>query len=165
MSKIEDLKKKIEMYFHDKKSQKDISEQYRINCRLAEEIAMLEANKKVLEAGGMGRIFKYCVATRSNNLLALYDSADTFDDYIEYFISWNDGFTISQRIKFLKMARRKGQCIDKERIQAVLDAPEPDEDNIKRMFGERDKIGKRPWSVKLKFIKTSEVSDNEDERQ
>lgn len=100
MGKIDDLKKKIADYMYSKKSQKDINVQYEINCKLAEEIAMLEANKEILEANGMGQNFKYCVATRSNNLLSLYELADTFDDYIEYFIGWKDGFTVAQRAKF-----------------------------------------------------------------
>ena len=160
MGKIDDLKKKIADYMYSKKSQKDIKVQYEINCKLAEEIAMLEANKEILEANGMGQNFKYCVATRSNNLLSLYELADTFDDYIEYFIGWKDGFTVAQRTKFFKMAKKKGQIIDKAVIQSVLEAPEPNEYKVKKVFGGRDEVGRGPWRVKVKLAqKKEEVND------
>lgn len=159
MSKFEDFKKIVTNYMLSKKSQKDIVRQYEINCKLAEEIAMLEANKKVLESNGVGQNFKYCIATRSDNLLALYESADTFDDYIEYFINWKDGFTVAQRVKFLKIAKKKGQVVNKEVMQSVLEFPEPDENKVQAMFGGRDKVGCKPWRIKIKPVQTEESND------
>lgn len=61
------------------------------------------------------------------------------------------------------MAKKKGQIIDKAVIQSVLEAPEPNEYKVKKVFGGRDEVGRGPWRVKIKLAQKKEEANDERE--